>query len=93
MIKDVISGSPAGLAGVSASAKLIAVNGRQFSAKVLRAAIRAAKTGGEPIELLVKDGEYYRTHRANCATGERYPALERDETKPDLLTSIIGPKS
>ena len=93
VIKDVISGSPAGQAGVSASAKLIAVNGRQFTAKVLRAAIKAAKTSGEPIELLVKDGEYYRTHRANCTTGERYPALVRDEGKPDLLTSIIASKS
>ena len=92
-IKDVINGSPASKAGVSASAKLIAVNGRQFSAKILRAAIRAAKTSGEPIDLLVKDGEYYRTHRANCTTGERYPVLERDEGKPDLLTGIISPKS
>ena len=69
------------------------MNGRQFTAKVLRAAIKAAKTSGEPIELLVKDGEYYRTHRAICTTGERYPALVRDESKPDLLTSIIASKS
>jgi hypothetical protein len=43
----------------------------------------------KPIELLVKDGEYYKTHRVDYHGGEKYPHLERDASKPDLLTKII----
>ncbi len=93
IIQDVISGSPAAKAGVSASAKLIAVNGRQFTGKVLRSAITAAKGGTEAIELLVKDGEYYTMHKAIWNGGNRYPQLQRDESKPDLLSEIIRPRS
>ena len=93
IIQDVISGSPAAKAGVSASAKLIAVNGRQFTGKVLRSAITAAKGGTEAIELLVKDGEYYTMHKAIWNGGNRYPQLQREESKPDLLSEIIRPRS
>ena len=92
-IQDVISGSPAAKAGVTASAKLIAVNGRQFTGKVLRSAITAAKGGTEAIELLVKDGEYYTMHKAIWHVGNRYPQLQREESKPDLLSEIIRPRS
>ena len=92
-ISDVISGSPAGKAGVSASAKLIAVNGRKYTAKVLRSAIKASKGSSEPIELLVNDGEYFTTHRVVYSGGERYPYLERDEAKADVLSEIIRSRS
>ena len=87
-IVDVVSGSPADRAGVTPAARLLAVNGRQFTRDSLRAAIREAKNATAPIELLVKDGEFYKTFRADCHTGERYPDLERDASQPDLLSAI-----
>ena len=66
----------------------LAVNGRQFTRDGLRAAIRDAKNTTTPIELLTKDGEFYKTFRADCHTGERYPDLERDASQPDLLSAI-----
>ena len=71
--------------------KLVAVNGRKWSADVLRDALRAAKNSKEPIELLTENGEFYRTYRLDYHGGERYPHLVRDETKPDLLSEILKP--
>ena len=68
--------------------KVLAVNGRQFSADVIRAAIKNAKGGSAPIELITKDGDIYKTFRIDCHTGERYPDLERDASKPDLIGDI-----
>jgi predicted metalloprotease with PDZ domain len=88
-IGDVIAGSPADRAGLSPGPKILAVNGRSFSRAVIRAAIKEAKNSSAPIELLVKDGDFYRTLRMDCHTGERYPDLERDASQPDLLSEII----
>lgn len=92
-IRDVVAGSPADRAGVTPATKLLAVNGRQFDRASLRAAIRAAKESAEPIELLVKDGEFYRSYRADCHTGERFPALWRESDHEDLLSGIIASKT
>jgi predicted metalloprotease with PDZ domain len=88
-ISDVIAGSPADRAGLSPGPQILAVNGRQFSRAVIRAAIKDARNSTAPMELLVKDGEFYRTHRMDCRTGERYPDLERDNSQTDMLSEII----
>jgi len=91
-ISDVRITSKAYAAGVAPSTKLIAVNGRQYTLDVLREALQAARDRAEPIELLVKDGEYYATHRVDYHGGERYPHLERESNTPDLLTDIAKPR-
>jgi len=91
-IRDTIEGMPAALAGIGPGMQLIAVNGRQFSADVLRDAIRAAKNNGAPIELLVENTDYYKTYKIDYHGGEKYPHLVRDESKPDLLTDILKAK-
>ena len=68
--------------------RLVAVNGRRYSEKVLRDAIREAKSGSEPIDLLVENVEMFKTCRVDYHAGERYPHLERDAAKPDLLSQI-----
>jgi len=87
IVTDVRYGGPAQKAGIAPSVKLIAVNTRQYTPTALREAIASAK----PIELLVKDGEFYRTFRIDYQGGEKYPHLTRDATTPDLLTAIIAP--
>ena len=90
-VEDVRVGSAAGKAGVAPSVKLIAVNNRKFSSTVLHDAITAAAKNSDPIELLIQDGEIFKTLRADYHAGERYPHLVRDESKPDLLSQIIKP--
>jgi predicted metalloprotease with PDZ domain len=90
-VADVVFGGPVQRAGIIPGVKLIAVNNRQYSSGVLRDALKAASHGGPAIELLVKNGEYYQTHRIDYRGGERYPHLVRDESKPDLLAAVIAP--
>src|SRR5262245_17757891 len=91
-IVDVVVGGAAQKAGVAPSTKLIAVNSRQFTATVLRDAV--AKTEeGKPIELMIRSGEFYSTHKLDYQSCERYPHLVRDNAAPDLLSNIIQPKA
>jgi predicted metalloprotease with PDZ domain len=91
-IADTIEGMPAAVAGIGPGMKLIAVNGRQFSPEVLRAALKAGKDSSMPLELLVENTDYYKTYKVDYHGGERYPHLVRDESKPDLLTGIYASK-
>jgi predicted metalloprotease with PDZ domain len=90
-IADVVPGLPAARAGVAPGMKLIAVNGRRWTPDRLREALKASRGNATPIELLVENGDYFRTARLDYHGGERYPHLERDPARPDLLTAIISP--
>ena len=86
---DTIEGMVAPKAGIGPGMKIIAVNGRRFSADVLHDAIKAAKGGTDPIELLVENADYIKTFKLNYHEGEKYPHLVRDESKPDLMSDIL----
>jgi predicted metalloprotease with PDZ domain len=92
-ITDVVPGLPAAQAGLSPGMKLLSVNGRQWTPEVVGPALREAKTSPEPIEIVAQDGEFVRTYRADYHGGERYPHLERDPSKPDLLTEVLAPRA
>jgi hypothetical protein len=42
--------------------------------------------------LLVENGDVFKTCHLDYHEGERYPDLERDPAKPDLLSEIIKPR-
>ena len=91
VIRDVVPGLPAAAAGIGPGMRIVAVNGRRYSEKGLREALRAAKSGKEPIELIVENVETFKTVKVDYHGGERYPHLERDASKPDLLSAIGKP--
>jgi predicted metalloprotease with PDZ domain len=91
LVVDVLPGSAAAQAGMAPAMKVVAINGKRFTKKVLREAIRAAKGTTAPLEILVENGDWFRTLRLDYHDGERYPHLQRDEAKPDLLGRIIEP--
>jgi len=93
VVGDILPSGPADQAGLAPEMKLIAVNGRKFSVALLKQAIKAAKGTTAPIELLVEDREFYKTYRVDYHEGERYPHLERDTSKSDLLEQIIRPRA
>jgi hypothetical protein len=39
--------------------------------------------------LTVRNGEHISTHKVDYHGGERYPHLERENGKPDLLAEIV----
>jgi predicted metalloprotease with PDZ domain len=90
VINDVAYGRPAQQAGIAPSAKIIAVNGRQFTPTVLRETVRATTSSTEPLELLLKSGEFYKVHRIDYHGGERYPHLVRAPESPDVLSAVVA---
>ncbi|HVL13368.1 MAG TPA: hypothetical protein VM529_12445 [Gemmata sp.] len=90
-VADVVPDRPSAKAGLAPGMKLIAVNGRRFSADGLKAAVANTKTGGK-LELLVESGDFFRTHAIEYAGGARYPRLERIDGQPDLLAEIVKPR-
>ncbi len=91
-ITDTIEGMPAASAGIGPGMKVVAVNGKRFSADVLRDALREGKNSSAPLELLIENTDYYKTYKIEYHGGEKYPHLERDESKPDVLSNIIRPR-
>lgn len=92
-LADVLWDSPAFKAGLAKGSTLVAVDGRAYTAELLRTAITNAKTGTAPIELLVKTYDRYSTVRIDYHDGLQYPHLERIEGQPDRLTDILKSRS
>jgi predicted metalloprotease with PDZ domain len=92
-LTDVLWEGPAYKAGLVAGAQIVAVNGIAFDAERLKAAIRnAKKADAAPTELLVRNGDRYRTVRLDYHGGLRYPRLEREATAPARLDQIFAPR-
>jgi len=91
MIQDVKMGGPAQKAGVTPMTKIAGVNGRKYNPQVLRDAVTLSANSVAPIELMVEDGEFYKTFRIDYHGGDRFPHLVRDESQPDLLSAITAP--
>ena len=93
-VAEVYWDGPAFKAGFAPGTTVIAVNGRAYSAKLLREAITAAK--GDPqrrIDLLVRKGDTFETVSLDYHDGLRYPKLERIEGRDDRLSVIIKPRT
>jgi len=83
---------PAFKAGLTDGMKVIAVNGLAYDPERLKDAIAGAKGAGDPVELLVKSGDRYRSVTILYKEGLRYPRLERVPGAPDRLGDILTRK-
>jgi len=91
-IADVIEGLAASKAGIGPGMKVIAVNGKAYSAEILRDAVKATTDPRQRrIDLLIDNEGHIENHQLSYGEGEKYPVLERDASKPDLLSKIIAP--
>ena len=90
-IDDVKMDYPAQKAGIAPATRIVAVNGRRFNSQLLHEAIQATVKSAEPIEIMVEDGDFFKTFRVGYRGGEKYPSLVRDESLPDLLSAITAP--
>nr|WP_246328911.1 peptidase M61 [Brevundimonas lenta] len=75
---------------VGAGWELVAVGDRVASAEALRNAVTAAKTGADPIVLVIRRGDEFRTLSFDYHGGLRYPRLERIEGTRDRLADIMA---
>jgi predicted metalloprotease with PDZ domain len=92
-LTEVRWGGPAYEAGLTMGTALIAVNGREYRSERLKTAIQLAKLNKQPIELLVKNLDRYRTVRIAYFEGLKYPALQRIEKTEDRLALILKPRT
>ena len=91
-IGDVRWDGPAFKAGLGTGTTIVAVNGQAYDGDLLSAAVKAAKDGKDPIELMVREFDTFRTVKIDYHGGLRFPHLERIEGKPDYLTPIFTAK-
>jgi len=91
-INDVRWGGPAFKAGIGSGGEVVAVNGKDYKASVLKQAITAAKDSKQPIELLIKYQGDYRSVPVDYHGGLQYPHLVRVKGAPDYLSQIIAPR-
>jgi hypothetical protein len=72
--------------------KVVAVDGKAYSADILRDAIKATTDPRQRrIDLLIDNEGHIESHVLTYAEGEKYPVLERDASRPDTLSKIIAP--
>jgi hypothetical protein len=64
---------------------------RRAKRSSLRAAIRAAKGGSNPIHFILQADAFVSTADIDYHDGERFPALERVGVAPAYLDDIIKP--
>ncbi len=91
-ISSVLWDGPIFRAGLTSETQVVAVNNIAFDGDKLRAAVKATRENGPPVELLVKQGDVYRTIRLDYHNGLRYPRLERINETPALLDNVLAPR-
>jgi predicted metalloprotease with PDZ domain len=91
-VSSVLWDSAAFNAGITVGSEVVAVNGRKFDGDALKTAIKAASGNGAATELLMHDGEIYRTVKLDWHGGLRYPRLEKVGTAPGTLDALLAPR-
>jgi predicted metalloprotease with PDZ domain len=92
-VSGVLWEGPAFGQAIRPNANIVAVNGREYSADRLREAITAAKTGRNPIRLMLREGTRVREAVIDYRDGLRYPHLERAGAGPALLDQALQPRT
>ena len=90
-VSSVLWDSAAFNAGITVGSQIVAVNGRTFDMDGIKQAIRDANGGASP-QLLVHDGDLYRTVALDWHGGLRYPRLERTGKEPGTLDALLAPR-
>jgi predicted metalloprotease with PDZ domain len=91
-IVDVVPGMVGDRAGLAPGMKVMGINGRLYTAQRLQDAL-ADSVATRKIELLLVEGDRFRTLGLDYADGPKYLELVRDGAKPDVLAEILKPVS
>jgi predicted metalloprotease with PDZ domain len=92
-LTDVLWEGPAYKSGLTVGTQIVAVNGIAFDGDRIKRAIKDAQSASAAIELLLKNGDRYRTVRIDYHDGLRYPRLERDGGATARLDQILAPRN
>lgn len=92
-VDQVIWDSPAFEAGLTNGDVLIALDGEAFDSARLGQRLDSAPATRQPIELLVRRGEQFRSVTIPYFGGNRYPRLERTNNAPSWLDQLLQPRN
>ncbi len=90
-IVDIVPGKAADMAGIGPGMRVVAVNSQRWSLDLIRHAVAATRHGSRLLELLLENSGYFFTLTLDYKEGAKYPRLQRDSSKADLLTKVIEP--
>ena len=79
-------------AGLTVGTTIVSVNGVTDSDVRMKAAITEAKATKQPIALILKDGDLYRTAALDWRGGLRYPRLEKVGGGENGLDRLLAPR-
>ncbi len=88
-ISNVVWDSAAFKAGLVTGAKIVAINGDEYSGEVFKTALKAA----QPMQIIVKQDKYYRTLTLAYSGGLRYPRLEKTGEGDGSLDRLLKPRT
>jgi predicted metalloprotease with PDZ domain len=91
-VSSVLWDGPAFNVGVTVGTQIVAVNGRTFSGDALKQAIKSAANNGPAPQLLIHDGDVYRTVVLDWHGGLRYPRLEKVGKGQGSLDALLAPR-
>ncbi len=93
-VTSVLWDSAAFNAGITVGSEIVAINGRKpdMMGDGLKDAIKAAAGQGPAPELLIHDGEIYRTVKLDWHGGLRYPRLQKVGKGPGTLDALLAPR-
>jgi predicted metalloprotease with PDZ domain len=91
-VLDSSPGMAAFEAGMVPGMRIRKVNGEKFSIAAMEHAVTESKQG-RAIELVVANGDFTSTAKLNYSGGAKYPVLEREGSRPDVLRQILSPKA
>ena len=91
-VSAVIWDSAAFNAGITVGSEILAINGREYDGDAIKAAITGAKGNTQPIKLLVKSGDLYRTVDLNWHEGLKYPRLQKTGKGEGTLDALLAPR-
>ena len=89
IVLESVENRAAARAGVGPGMKVLAVNGRKYTAEVLDAALLAAQADKKPIELLLENADYFRSVSVPYTDGPRWPHLTRLPGQADVLSDVL----
>jgi predicted metalloprotease with PDZ domain len=89
-VSSVVPGMAGDKAGLAPDEQVVGVNGLKFSRQRMKDAIADSVTK-RGVELLMLEGEKFRTVKLDYADGLKYMALERDASKADGLAELMKP--
>ncbi len=88
-VMDVVPGMSAYNAGIAPGMQVLVVNGLKFSIPAMESAVGDSRSGTAP-QLLVANGAFTFSTQLDYHGGARYPRLERDPSRADMLSRILA---